>query len=257
MLMLISPAKSLDFESPTPKGPWTEPEFLQQAQELVGILKKKTPAELASLMGLSDGLAQLNAARYGQWRLPLDEERARPALWAFTGDVYKGIDVRSLPQSVIPYLGEHLRILSGLYGLLRPTDLMLPYRLEMGTKLVNDRGSNLYAFWRNVLTERLAELLSRQGASSLVNLASNEYSKAVQLTSLPVRVVTPVFQDWKNGEYKMISFFAKKARGLMVRFAALEGITEVEDLKSFDLEGYAFAADASTAERWVFRRRQA
>jgi hypothetical protein len=256
MLMFVSPAKSLDFDTPTPKGTWRQPQFLKQAEALVEILRPMTPAELGRLMKLSDKLAQLNAARYAQWKVPFDEEMARPAIFAFTGDVYRGLDARNLSEDQLGYVFAHLRILSGLYGVLRPDDLMMAYRLEMGTKLANPAGDDLYAYWRVSLTEHVIKEIEAQSVPAVVNLASNEYAKAIDWRKLPVPVIEPVFKDWKNGGYKIISFFAKWARGAMVRYAALLKAETPEALKGFDIGGYTFDPEQSTDTKWVFLRRQ-
>ncbi len=256
MLMVISPAKSLDFETPVAISKNTMPDFLERSQMLVNIMKGYSPLQLSELMKLSDKLAQLNVARFGQWQQPFTLDNAKQAIYAFTGDVYLGLDVNSLNKKAVNYLQQHLSILSGLYGLLRPLDLMQPYRLEMGTKLINPEGKDLYQFWKPVLTSKINQLLEQQTEPTLVNLASNEYFKAIDKKALNGAIVTPVFKDWKNGQYKMISFFAKKARGLMVRFAAENQIKKAQDLKQFDLAGYGFDNKLSTELEWVFTRKQ-
>lgn len=251
MLMLISPAKTLDTTTPPPVSDYSQPDFLDRSSELVEILRKKAPHELAELMGLSDKLARLNYERYQSWTADFTLQNAKQALFMFMGDVYEGLDAASLDPGRIAYLNRHLCILSGLYGLLRPLDLMQPYRLEMGTGLVNPRGKDLYAFWGNTLLEAI----NAQQPDSVVNLASNEYFKAIPAKALQPRVITPVFEDWSNGKYRIVSFYAKRARGLMVRWASLDGVTDPEKLKCFDLEGYGYDKDASDENRWVFRRR--
>ncbi len=258
MLMVVSPAKSLDFERPLPAVKPTQPAFLDQAEALVGILRGKSPADLAQLMSISDQLAALNVARYAEWARPFSSQNARPAVFTFDGDVYEGLDAFSLDAAQIAFAQQHLRILSGLYGVLRPLDLMQAYRLEMGSKLANPAGRDLYAFWGDTISEALnAELATQGGASVLVNLASEEYFKAVRPKKLAARVVTPVFEERKGAGYKIVSFYAKRARGLMSRYAITHAISDVDALKAFDLEGYAFAPAASDPDRWVFRREAA
>ena len=256
MLMVLSPAKTLDYESPLTTEVHTVPDFIPRSAELISVLKAKSPAEIGSLMQISDPLAQLNVGRYASWSKKFSFKNARQAVLAFNGDVYEGLDAGSLNEKQLGWAQDHLRILSGLYGLLRPLDLMQPYRLEMGTRLTNPRGKDLYAFWGDELTTTLAQTLKSLKSKALVNLASEEYFKAVQPKALPVPVITPVFEDWKGGKYKIISFHAKRARGLMARYAIEKKITVPEKLQGFDVEGYAFAAAASDETRWVFRRKQ-
>ncbi len=255
MLIVLSPAKSLDLESPSPTKLHTTPEFIPRAAELIDVLRAYSPAGIAELMDLSDNLAMLNVSRYAHWSE--DHGQARQAVMSFDGDVYAGLDARTLGKPAIDYLQRRVRILSGLYGLLRPLDRMHPYRLEMGTRLQNPHGGNLYAFWGDSVTAALNRELAETGAPALVNLASEEYFKSVKPKLLDVPVVNPVFEDWKNGKYKIISFFAKRARGLMARYAAEHGITQPEQLKDFDVDGYAFDGAASSERNWVFRRRVA
>ncbi|MGI4718902.1 MAG: peroxide stress protein YaaA [Janthinobacterium lividum] len=253
MLIVLSPAKSLDLESPPTTTLATIPEFIPHAAELIDVLRGYSPAAIAELMDLSDSLSMLNVSRYAHWGG--DHAEARQAILSFNGDVYAGLDARTLAPAALDYAQRHLRILSGLYGLLRPLDRMHPYRLEMGTRLRNPRGANLYAFWGDSVTEALNRQLAETGATALVNLASEEYFKSVKPKLLAAPVITPVFEDWKNGKYKIISFFAKRARGLMARYAAERALTDPEGLKAFDVDGYAFDAAASGARNWVFRRR--
>jgi len=257
MLLLVSPAKDLDFDPLKLKLPLTQPEMLVQSQQLADICKTLTPADLSSLMHISDKLAGLNAARFAQWQLPFTEQNAKAALFAFNGDVYQGLDAASLSEADIAFAQQHLRILSGLYGVLRPLDLMQPYRLEMGTKLANSNGKDLYAFWQDSITERLNQQLAQLSADVVVNLASTEYFKAVKPKQLNARIITPVFKDFKNGQYKIISFFAKKARGLMARFIIQQRITTPEQLKAFDLAGYQYSSEHSSADELVFLRHSA
>lgn len=253
MLMIISPAKTLDYESPLATQNHTQPDFLDDACELIDQLKELEPHQVSNLMSISDKLGQLNAERFRNWHTPFTLDNARQAVLAFKGDVYTGLDAESFSEEDFEFAQKHLRILSGLYGLLRPLDLMQPYRLEMGTRFENHRGKDLYAFWGSRLTEALNGLLADHD-QVLVNLASNEYFKSVQKKHLDARLITPQFKDWKNGQYKMISFYAKKARGLMCRYAIQNRITDAEDLKGFDLEGYYFSSEHSDNNNWVFLR---
>ncbi|MDO5289444.1 MAG: peroxide stress protein YaaA [Pseudomonadota bacterium] len=259
MLFVLSPAKALDYESPLPPQlPHTQPLFQAQAAELIDVLRAKTPAEVASLMSLSDPLAALNVARYAAYSPRFDAGNARQAVLAFNGDVYEGLDAASLAPAQLDWLQAHLCILSGLYGVLRPLDWMQPYRLEMGTKLKTEKGANLYQFWGTRIAQYLNERLAAQDQTPpvLVNLASQEYFKAVDKKTLQARVVDCVFEDYKSGQYKVISFLAKRARGLMARWAAQHQASRPEQLQDFDSEGYAFAPAASAPERLVFRRQR-
>jgi cytoplasmic iron level regulating protein YaaA (DUF328/UPF0246 family) len=256
MLLVVSPAKNLDYESPLSTDKYSQPELLSQSELLIGECIKLSPADISSLMGISDKLAGLNAARFGQWSTPFTTDNARPAVLAFNGDVYTGLDAQSLSDNDFEYAQQHMRILSGLYGLLKPLDLMQAYRLEMGTKLSNSRGTNLYQFWGQLITDKLNQALVDQGDEILVNLASNEYFKSVKKKSLNAEIITPAFKDWKNGQYKMISFFAKKARGLMARYIIENRINSVEDLKEFAIAGYSYSEELSKGNDWVFTRRE-
>lgn len=257
MLLVISPAKALDYESPLPSHRHTQPRFLDRSAALIGVLRDLSPAQIAGLMDLSDPLAALNFARYAEWRTPFTARNARPAVFAFNGDVYDGLAARSLGEEDIAWAQSRLRILSGLYGVLRPLDLTQAYRLEMGTRLATPAGKDLYTFWGDTITDSLnADMKKSGGEPVLVNLASEEYFKSVKTKRIATRIVTPVFQDWKGGTYKIISFFAKRARGLMCRYAITQRVDAVEQLKAFDLDGYAFAPEASEGDVWVFRRRQ-
>jgi len=256
MLLVVSPAKKLDFESPIPTTTASEASLLEHSEILIQRCKKLTPDQIASLMKLSDKLAGLNAARFGEWSQPFTVDNARQAILAFNGDVYSGLDAYSFSEDNFSFAQQHMRILSGLYGLLRPLDLMQAYRLEMGTKLDNVRGNNLYQFWGNIITEALNEALAEQGDDVLINLASNEYFKAVKKKSLSATIYTPQFKDWRNGQYKMISFFAKKARGLMARYIIENQLTEVEQLKNFDFAGYQYNDDLTQGNDWVFTRKE-
>jgi cytoplasmic iron level regulating protein YaaA (DUF328/UPF0246 family) len=253
MLIVLSPAKSLDLDSPPTTDHATTPRFIDRAAELIQVLKTYSPAQVGELMSISDPLAVLNVTRYADWHP--DHAPARQAVMSFDGDVYTGLDARSLDAQALDYVQGRVRILSGLYGVLRPLDRMHPYRLEMGTRLQNPRGKDLYAFWGESVTGALNADLQEAGAGALVNLASEEYFKSVKPKLLDVPVITPVFEDWKNGKYKIISFFAKRARGMMARYAAENGITDPAQLKDFDVDGYAFDEAASKERSWVFRRR--
>lgn len=254
MLAVLSPAKSLDYESPLTTSRFTEPALMHESAQLIAQLRQYTPADIASLMSLSDKLAGLNVVRYAGWQSVSTPENARPALLAFNGDVYSGLAAQDFNDADLDVAQQHLRILSGLYGLLRPLDLLQPYRLEMGTRLANARGKDLYAFWGDIITDHLNQALAEQGDDLLLNLASDEYFKSVHVKKLSGRVITPVFQDEKNGKYKIISFYAKKARGLMARYLVKNRITQPEQLLNFDAEGYAFCAELSTENKLVFRR---
>lgn len=254
MLMVISPAKTLDFETPPTTERFTQPQYLDHSQELIEILRELTPAQIGELMHLSDKLSGLNAARFGSWTPAFTPENAKQALLAFKGDVYTGLQAETLSDAELSYAQDHLRMLSGLYGLLRPLDLMQPYRLEMGTKLANARGKDLYAFWGTRISEWLNEALKEQGDDLLLNLASNEYFSAVKRPALNARIIDTDFKDLKNGQYKIISFYAKKARGMMSRFVISEKINMPDALKQFDVGGYRFSKEQSTATRLVFLR---
>jgi cytoplasmic iron level regulating protein YaaA (DUF328/UPF0246 family) len=253
MLIVLSPAKSLDLDSPPTTDHRTTPRFVDHASALIDVLRPCSPAQVGALMAISDPLAVLNVTRYADWHP--NHDSARQAIMSFDGDVYTGLAARTLAPSALDWVQARVRILSGLYGLLRPLDGMHPYRLEMGTKLPNARGKNLYAFWGERVTEALNADLEAADASVLVNLASEEYFKSVKPGLLKAPVINPVFQDWKNGRYKIISFFAKRARGMMARYAAERGIDDPDALKEFDVDGYGFVPEASTQQQWVFRRR--
>ena len=256
MLVVVSPAKNLDFESVVPTREYTQPALLDETERLMKVCRTLSPADLASLMKISDKLATLNANRFAEFSTPFTPENARQAMYAFNGDVYTGLDAHSLDTDAVAYAQNHLRILSGLYGLLLPLDLMQAYRLEMGTKLANPAGKDLYAFWNDTITLALNKALEAQGDNVLINLASNEYFKAVKKTSLDGMIITPTFKECKNGQYKIISFFAKKARGLMARYILENRVEDVEGLKAFDLDGYQFCEAQSTSTELVFLRNQ-
>ncbi len=258
MIVLLSPAKSLDFETDHNLVDTTKGLFLNDAEYLVKKLEKKSARQLKKMMGISDELAELNWERYQTWTPNITPENGKPAAFAFNGDVYQGLEISSFTQDDLAFAQEHIRILSGLYGVLRPLDLMLPYRLEMGTSwAVTPAKNNLYKYWQKKLTECIQAELNRTGAKFVLNLASQEYAKAVQLKKLNVPVVTPDFKEEKGGEYKMISFFAKKARGLMARYATQNRVTEIDQLKDFDLDGYSLNLALSDLEnnKWIYTRK--
>jgi cytoplasmic iron level regulating protein YaaA (DUF328/UPF0246 family) len=255
MILTISPAKTLDFESAPKPVDFTIPFFIEQADYLSEKIKKFSFRKLKNLLDVSPALAELNYDRYQNWELPISSENAKQALYVFKGDVYQGIDVASLKNNSIDYLNKNLLILSGLYGVLRPSDLMLPYRLEMGSPIkVTAAKNNLYKFWGNQITEYFNQRLEQENTDVLINLASNEYFKSLKTKKLNARIITPEFKDEKDGNYKMISFFAKKARGMMVRFIAHHQITNPEELKAFDSDGYYFNNNLSNDKKWVFTR---
>jgi len=254
MLMVISPAKTLDYETPPVTKRFTQPQHLDHAQELITQLREFSPAQIAELMHLSDKLAGLNAARFGSWTPKFTSKNAKQALLAFKGDVYTGMHAEDFSEDDFDFAQKHLRMLSGLYGVLRPLDLMQAYRLEMGTKLANPRGKDLYAFWGDNISGWLNQALKAQGDDVLLNLASNEYFSAVKRSSQKTRIINTEFKDLKNGQYKIISFYAKKARGMMSRFVIQERINDPAALKQFDLQGYRFNADQSKPDTLVFLR---
>ena len=254
MLILLSPAKSLDYQSRLPEVPHSQPLFVKQSGELISVLRQKSPQQVASLMSLSDKLAQLNVARYAAWRPRSTASNSRPAVLAFNGNVYGGLDAKSLAADELAWLQEHLCILSGLYGVLRPLDWMQPYRLEMGTALGSDEGKNLYQFWAPHISKYLNQRLRSDLAPIVLNLASQEYFKAIDQKALKARVVDCVFEEYRAGRYKVIALHAKRARGLMARYAAQQKALTPQQLQGFDIEGYAFAAGASGPQRLVFRR---
>ncbi len=256
MLAIISPAKTLDYESELPAFEPTQPEFLEEAQQLITALRKKSRPQLREMMGISEPLADVNYDRYKRWQTPFSEDNARAAIFAFKGDVYTGFDLPSYGKRDLQFAQKQLRILSGLYGILRPLDLMQPYRLEMGTNLKNPGGKNLYEFWKEVATSSVNEAIKKSGSTSLVNLASKEYFSVLDQNSLKGEVVTPQFKELKNGSYKIISFFAKKARGSMCDFMIRERIKEPEGLKRFEVDGYQFNPKLSEGQEWVFTRDQ-
>jgi len=257
MLSVISPAKTLDYDTPPGTRKTTQPEFLEQAATLVEDARQLEPATIRTLMGVSENIANLNHARFMDWHTPFDLDNAKQAILAFKGDVYTGLDAQTLTSGQLTFAQKHLRILSGLYGLLRPLDLMQPYRLEMGLKFENRGGRNLYEFWGDTLTASLNRQLRKTATPVLLNLASNEYFKAVKPGQLDGEVVTPVFKDLKGGKYRVISFFAKKARGQMARYIIEKEINDVAAVKKFRVGGYRYNAQESTARELVFTRDKA
>lgn len=257
MLMVISPAKTLDFESPLATKRFTQPALLDESQKLIKVARKLSPADISSLMYISDKLAVLNAERFNDWKPDFTPDNARQAILAFKGDVYTGLQAETFSEKQFDFAQQHLRMLSGLYGLLSPLDLMMPYRLEMGIKLANPVGKDLYSFWGDKLTEALNAALAEQGDNVLINLASDEYFKAVKPKLLNGEIIKPVFLDEKNGKFKVISFYAKKARGLMSRYIIENKLSKPAQLKKFDVDGYFFDADTSKGNELVFKRHEA
>lgn len=257
MLVVISPAKSLDYETPVTIRKFTQADFLEDSAQLISQLRGLSPAQVSSLMSISPNLGELNQTRFKQWHTPFTKHNARQALFAFKGDVYVGLDAYALSSADVSFAQNHLRILSGLYGLLRPLDLIQPYRLEMGTSLKNSHGSTLYQFWGNKITDALNQELSVQSKPLLVNLASNEYFKSVKPKLLQAQIISPVFKDYSNGQYKIVSFFAKKARGLMSAYIIKNRLKKAEDLLSFDVGGYRYSENDSKANAPVFLRKEA
>ncbi|MCU1715755.1 peroxide stress protein YaaA [Pseudomonas sp. 5P_3.1_Bac2] len=254
MLMVISPAKTLDYESAPVTQRFTQPQHLDHAQELIEQLRELSPAQIAELMHLSDKLAGLNAARFGSWQRPFNPSNAKQALLAFKGDVYTGLNAEDFSEDDFDFAQNHLRMLSGLYGVLRPLDLMQPYRLEMGTKFANPKGKNLYEFWGEQISGWLNDALAAQGDDVLLNLASTEYFSAVKRKALPARIIDTEFKDLKNGQYKIISFYAKKARGLMARHVIKQRLSDPAALKDFNLNGYYYSPEQSKPDSLVFLR---
>jgi len=251
MIIVISPAKTLDFDTAPVTKNHSQPRFLAQSEQLITDLKKLSATDISSLMKLSDKLAGLNMARFQTWSAPFNLDNAKQAVLAFKGDVYTGLDAETLDAAGFEFMQQHLRILSGLYGVLKPLDLMQAYRLEMGTKFANVKGKDLYKFWGSELRESIESELNN---SVLINLASNEYYQAIEAKKINARIITPVFKDWKNGQYKIISFYAKKARGLMTRYIIDQRIYECEQIQQFDVDGYRFSPEMSEGDEWVFIR---
>ncbi len=255
MIVLLSPAKTLDFDAPVPVKTLSQPRFAKQAGELMKLMKKLSANDLADLMSISESLSEANASRNRKWKAKHDAQNAKPAIFAFRGDVFQGIDVDTLSAAEVRRCDKHLRILSGLYGVLRPLDLIQPYRLEMGTKLKNAHGKDLYQFWGEQIRDALSADLKSLKSKMIVNLASKEYSRAAKLNSIDANVISPSFKDWKNGQFKMISFFAKQARGMMARYIVQERVTTVDGLREFRSDGYQFNAKRSTPTEPVFTRK--
>lgn len=256
MYLLISPAKNLDEKTPLPLnvGKYlSEPTLINHAIDLMNTLKQKDAIDLQELMGISAKIAQLNVMRNQNWTYPFDDNK-KPAIYLFDGDVYTGLDAYSLNMDEILYLNKHLGILSGLYGILKPLDNMLPYRLEMGTKLKTPHADDLYDYWGDTITDVINERIAQSGSDVLINLASQEYFGAVNTANIQASIITPKFLDQKNGQYKIVSFYAKKARGMMVNFACTRQISDPEELKEFDMDGYYFDPIASSDDEWVFKR---
>jgi cytoplasmic iron level regulating protein YaaA (DUF328/UPF0246 family) len=254
MLLIISPAKTLDFENASHTELFTQGDFLVHAETLISQLQNLNPDNISALMKISPKLGELNHHRFMNWSRPFTPDNAKAAVLAFRGDVYTGLNADSFDRDDFNFAQQHLRILSGLYGLLRPLDLIQPYRLEMGTRFENKDGKNLYEFWDTKITQALNKQLTEIDSQILVNLASNEYFSAVKTKTLNADIITPVFKDYKNDKYKIISFYAKKARGLMAAYIIKQRISNVEHLKAFDSEGYYFSSEQSTAREWVFLR---
>lgn len=254
MLILISPAKTLDYQSELTTTRYTQPMLLEHSQELIKEARQLSAPQIKSLMGISDKLADLNATRFHDWQPDFTPENARQAILAFKGDVYTGLQAETFSEDDFDFAQQHLRMLSGLYGVLRPLDLMQPYRLEMGIRLTNSRGKDLYQFWGEVITQTLNSALSEQGDDIVINLASDEYFRSVKPKTLNARIIKPVFLDEKNGKFKVISFYAKKARGLMSRYIIENRLRTPEQLKNFNSEGYFFDEESSSMDEWVFKR---
>ncbi|WP_294833449.1 peroxide stress protein YaaA [uncultured Gilliamella sp.] len=257
MLTIISPAKTLDYQSPLITSDYSKPQFMPETQQLVEACKKLSANELAKLMSISPKLAEVNYQRFQDWHANFTPDNARQAILAFKGDVYEGLHVEDFTDKDLSFAQSHLRILSGLYGVLRPLDLIQPYRLEMGIRLKNGHNSNLYQFWGDKLTDYLNKELAQSANPTLINLASNEYFKAIKAKQLKASIIQPIFLDKSKGEFKVISFYAKKARGLMSRFIIKNNINQSNDIKSFNLEGYQFDSKRSTELEWFFIRNHA
>ncbi|MDH5472181.1 MAG: peroxide stress protein YaaA [Gammaproteobacteria bacterium] len=255
MLIVISPAKTLDYDTPAKTKNFTQPDYLDRSQQLIDRLREMSSRDIAELMNVSTKIADLNFDRYESWRKPFTVENAKQAILAFKGDVYTGLDAETFTAADFKFSQNHLRVLSGLYGLLRPLDLMQPYRLEMGTRLTNQYGKNLYEFWGTQITEGLNQQLKKLKSEYLINLASNEYFKSVKPKHLHAEIITPEFKDYKNGQYKMLGVYAKRARGAMSRFIIQNKLVNPEDIKSFSEQGYAFNKKLSKDNHWIFTRK--
>ena len=255
MLIVISPAKTLDFETAALTQTFTQSHFLKESERLIDLLSTKSPADILNLMKISPKLAELNVDRYHHWSLPFNKSNAKQAIYAFKRDVYNGLEIETFTDQQLSYAQDHLRILSGLYGVLRPLDLIQAYRLEMGIKLQNSRGKNLYEFWGNRITDNINQQLTNLDSKILLNLSSIEYFKSIKTNTVKGKIVTPIFKDWKNGEYKLISFFAKKARGAMAAWILKNQLQTVDELRGFNLDGYQFNAKKSGTSKLVFTRK--
>ena len=256
MLIVISPAKTLDYETPPKTKVFTTPDYLGHSQQLINCLRNFSSLDISDLMNVSAKIADLNFDRYESWKKPFTVKNAKQSILAFKGDVYTGLNAETFKSDDFKFAQNHLRVLSGLYGLLRPLDLMQPYRLEMGTKLKTDKGKNLYEFWGSDITEGLNKQLKKIKSDILINLASNEYFKSVKTKELNAEIITPAFKEYKNGEYKMIGIYAKKARGLLSRYIIENKLSDPEDIKSFKEDGYRFSKQLSKGNNWVFTRKQ-
>jgi cytoplasmic iron level regulating protein YaaA (DUF328/UPF0246 family) len=256
MLIVISPAKTLDYETPPKTGTFTIPDYLDRSAELIARARHYSALDIAELMAVSMKLAELNFERFAKWHTPFTPDNARQAVLAFKGDVYTGLDAQSFSEADFSFAQERLRILSGLYGLLRPLDLMQAYRLEMGRRVETARGRNLYEFWDTTITEGLNAQMKKLNTPWLINLASNEYFKSVKPKALAGEIITPEFRDWKNGQYKMMGVYAKRARGQLSRYVIRNRLTDPEQLKAFAEDGYRFNEEMSVGNKWVFTRRQ-
>ena len=254
MLLVISPAKTMDFDTPANTAIASKPMMLKDSAILIDRMREFAPDDLVNLMGVSKKIAELNTQRFMNWRVPFTKKNAKQALLAFKGDVYTGLSAETFTEDDLEFAQQHLRILSGLYGVLRPLDLIQPYRLEMGTKLVNEKGKNLYEFWDKKPTQALNKQLTSLNSSTIINLASSEYFNAVDKSALKANIVTPVFKDYKNGKYKIISFYAKKARGLMSAYIIKNKLQEPSEIKKFNVDGYYFEPQGSTKNEWLFLR---
>ena len=256
MLIVISPAKTLDYDTPPVTKKNSMPDYLADSQELINRARRYSSLDIADIMGVSMKLAELNFQRFAEWEQPFTPDNAKQAVLAFKGDVYTGLDAETLTAKDFDFAQKHLRILSGLYGLLKPLDLMQAYRLEMGRKIETERGKNLYEFWGDIITDGLNKQLKKNKSSHLVNLASVEYFKSVNVKKLDTEIITPVFKEYKNGGYKIIGVYAKKARGLLSRYIIENQIRDVEEIKQFSVDGYQYNPSLSVANNWVFSRKQ-
>ncbi len=256
MLLVISPAKTLDYSTPATTDRYTQPDYLDESQRLIDRVRSYSALDIAEIMKVSMKIAELNVERFAQWQRPFTPDNAKQAVLAFKGDVYSGLDAASFSEDDFAFAQEHLRILSGLYGLLRPLDLMQPYRLEMGRRIDNERGKNLYEFWGDAITEGLNRALAALGSRYLINLASTEYFKAVKPALLQGEIITPEFKDYKNGQYKVMGVYAKRARGMLSRYVIENRVTDPEAMKAFAQDGYAYNESMSSASHWVFARKR-